>query len=122
MIAGRPVQVSSLRTQAPVFTRRAPAFQTIKKQRSSGEHLAQATIISAAPTSHPPPLPANPPRTLIHPLPHPTPLNAAVTVQSYIREWPVPEYIAEVKANFPEKAVATTEEGRVSAEGARLVG
>jgi hypothetical protein len=34
-------------------------------------------------------------------------------VQAYIREWPYPEFIAEVKAAFPDKAIATVEEARV---------
>lgn len=31
----------------------------------------------------------------------------------YIREWPIPEFIAEVKQAFPEKMIATVEEARV---------
>lgn len=39
----------------------------------------------------------------------PTPFQ----VHAYIREWPYPEFIAEVKAAFPDKAIATVEEARV---------
>ncbi|KAK9902888.1 hypothetical protein WJX75_009856 [Coccomyxa subellipsoidea] len=37
--------------------------------------------------------------------------NASVT--AFIREWPYPEFIEEVKEAFPEKGVATVEEARV---------
>ncbi|BDA51186.1 probable thiosulfate sulfurtransferase 16, chloroplastic [Coccomyxa sp. Obi] len=35
------------------------------------------------------------------------------TVRAFIREWPDPEFIAEVKEEFPDKGVATVEEARV---------
>lgn len=39
--------------------------------------------------------------------------QGAVRVCAMVREWPDPEFIAEVKGSFPEKAVATVDEARV---------
>lgn len=39
---------------------------------------------------------------------------AALAAQAYVREWTDPEFAAETMAAFPDKAIATVEEARVS--------
>ena len=36
-----------------------------------------------------------------------------MVARAYLREYPDPEFIAEVKETFPEKPIANVEEGRV---------
>lgn len=40
-------------------------------------------------------------------------LRRASRVHAMVREWPDPDFIAEVKSDFPEKMVASVEEARV---------
>lgn len=40
-------------------------------------------------------------------------LRGTTRVRAMIREWPDPDFIAEVKSEFPEKMVASVEEARV---------
>jgi hypothetical protein len=50
------------------------------------------------------------------------PRRGTFVVQSYVREWPVPEFIEEVKEAFPDKGVATPDEARVSVESFQKTG
>ena len=40
--------------------------------------------------------------------------SSAVVVRAYIRQYPIPEFVAEVKAAFPDKGIANPDEARVS--------
>jgi hypothetical protein len=40
--------------------------------------------------------------------------SSAVVVRAYVRQYPIPEFVAEVKAAFPDQGIANPDEARVS--------